>query len=334
MRTSKTSAFTLVEVMVAIAILAILVALIGEIFSAATTSTNLGTKHLSADSQARLVFDRMGDDFANMVKRKDVDSYFLKQPGNDTMFFFSQAPGYSDSGAVNPSTTSLVGYRISPITATNPTPQLQRLGKQLDCDGIASGTVPGSMVFLNPAAAATFLNTLYSTIVINWPTTVSATSTDADYHVLGDGVFRLEFSFLENTEIVAPTTGAITVTSPYVDPPNPTAGSTPALGTYPLQFTPVGGGITTVTGIVVTIAILDTASRKIAPDPTLANLITALADTPNTPPLLATTPSNWNTTIEAPGFAQLASLPVTTAGQVRTYQRTFYFNIPPNTTLP
>jgi len=304
MRRSHQSAFTLAEVLVSIAILSMLIVLFSQIFSAATASTSRCTKHLDADSQARLVFDRMADDFSNMLMRKDVDYYFSKQtPGNDTMFFFSQAPGCSGTSTTPKSVTSLVGYRINPTTL-----QLERLSKQLDWDG-STGT--DSMVFLTYTSGTNL--DLASTIATKWATTIPPTSTDDNYRVMGDGIFRLEFCFLET-----PTPAG--TASPYVDPPSPTPGN------YPFQFT-TSGTTTTVTGIVVTIAILDTTSRIIAPN--MSGLVSTLTDQTNTPPLMA-----WNSTIQALDFAAKAGIPATAASQVRVYQRTFYFNTLPNVTIP
>ena len=81
---------------------------------------------MDADSQARQLLDRMAVDFAQMVKRSDVD-YYVKssaasplrhvlQPGNDQIAFYSAVPGYyPPTGSQSP--VSLVAYRVY-----NPTP--------------------------------------------------------------------------------------------------------------------------------------------------------------------------------------------------------------------
>jgi prepilin-type N-terminal cleavage/methylation domain-containing protein len=161
--------FTLVELMVAIAILAIIVVAVAQIVGTASKLTTVTTKHIDANSQARTVFDRMANDFARMVKRNDVDYIFFKANGaggaglNDTMFFFSEGASYFDNATfptklTGYSTTtpeknrvSLVGYRINNGTETGtPGPtyyQLERLGKALSWDGYPS---------LNPVVFLTY----------------------------------------------------------------------------------------------------------------------------------------------------------------------------------
>src|SRR5881398_736305 len=73
------AAFSLVELMVAVAVLAILIALVAQLTNSATTITRVGTKHIDADTQARAVLDRVGLDIAQMIKRTDID-YYIKQP--------------------------------------------------------------------------------------------------------------------------------------------------------------------------------------------------------------------------------------------------------------
>ena len=73
------AAFSLVEIMVAVAVLVILTILVAQLTNSATAITRLGTKHIDADTQARAVLDRIGLDIAQMIKRTDID-YYIKQP--------------------------------------------------------------------------------------------------------------------------------------------------------------------------------------------------------------------------------------------------------------
>src|ERR1700719_2279108 len=121
--------FTLVELMVTMAILAGLVWFVTSLVNSAATITTLGNKRMDADTQARQLLDRMAVDFAQMVKRDDVD-YYLKssakpQNGNDQIAFYSAVSGYyPSSGSQSP--VSLVGYRINTIAGKTAFNKMER----------------------------------------------------------------------------------------------------------------------------------------------------------------------------------------------------------------
>ena len=122
--------FTLIEILVATAVLVLLVALVAQLTNNTATLITGSTKPMDADSQARTIFDRLSNDFAKMPRRVDMDCIFSNQitggTPNDAMFFYSEAPAYFDGGAsdfTDRNTTALIGYRI------NAAWQLERLGK-------------------------------------------------------------------------------------------------------------------------------------------------------------------------------------------------------------
>jgi hypothetical protein len=171
-------AFTLTELLVSIAILIGLVLLVARLFSSASTITTSGNKRMDADAQARPLFERIAVDFAQMVKRSDVD-YYLKSPansqaGNDQIAFYSTVPGYyPSSGSQSP--ISVVAYRI------NAQSKLERMAKGLVWNGVSPSSTP--VVFLP------------STISGSWPA-VTNLSPDSDYELIGPYVFRFEYSYL------------------------------------------------------------------------------------------------------------------------------------------
>ena len=104
--------FTLVELLVTIGVLVILVLLATQLLNSAASITTLGHKQMGADAQARQSLDRMAIDFAQMLKRSDVDYYlkssatgtgvrYLPQPGNDKIAFYSAVPGYYLPGSTS-----------------------------------------------------------------------------------------------------------------------------------------------------------------------------------------------------------------------------------------
>jgi len=361
---STPTGFTLVEMLVSIVVLVMLVLLISQLFNSATATATLSRNHIDADEAARQVFDRMGSDLAAMVRRSDVNYIFYKQPsggsgqpGNDAMFFYSEAPGYLNpsatsamvsSGSAN--TTALVGYRINQYNPYHAgVPVIERLGENLTWGGApdTTGTLPGGMVFLTkPVSGA-------STLAGNWaytlglpPYNANAAGNQEDtshYQVLSDMVFRMEFCFLvksgtyalSGTSAVTGTTGysnaptaiPLTVPQPYITANYFTGNSLPDPAGNVYGFPPDLGGIA------VTIAILDDTSRKIMSGGTLPALAGALGDSLSgntTPGDVQTNPELtaqvWQNQLLQNGLAQSLGIPQTALQQVRVYERTFYLD--------
>jgi hypothetical protein len=176
------AAFTLVEILVAMVVLALLVLLVARLFTSAATLTSSGNKRMDADAQSRALLDRMAVDFAQMVKRSDVD-YYLKssastQIGNDQIAFYSTVPGYyPPTGSQSP--VSVVSYRIN---AQN---KLERIAKGLLWNGVSPSSTP--VVFLP------------STISSTWPSATDVTASptpEPDAELIGPYVFRFEYYYL------------------------------------------------------------------------------------------------------------------------------------------
>jgi hypothetical protein len=153
-----------------------LVLFITRLMDSASRITTAGDKRMDSDAQARALLDRMAVDFAQMVKRSDVDFYLKtpaeSQPGNDQLAFYSGVHGYS---VTTPGFVSLIAYRI------NAQQQLERMAKGLVWNGSASPSTP--MVFLPLTISAT------------WPASTNNQS-DPDYELIAPAVFRLEYSYL------------------------------------------------------------------------------------------------------------------------------------------
>jgi prepilin-type N-terminal cleavage/methylation domain-containing protein len=172
--------FTLVEVAVSMLILSIVAIVIGKVLSETAQVTVLTAKHEDANSQARMVFDRMETDFSRMVKRSDADIIFCKVAGagggaNDTMYFYSEAASYFPNAAtlatffkVAPYKTtpylykdpvSLVGYRINNKSTSSNYCEIERLGRPLTWDSApiyGNSNYPTPVVFLTyPVPPAT-----------------------------------------------------------------------------------------------------------------------------------------------------------------------------------
>src|SRR5207302_6518331 len=139
-------------------VLAIIIIMVGQLMTSATAITMTGNKHISTDTQARAVFDRIAVDFAQMLKRTYID-YYVKGPtdytghgnghgygrrrqtgqqGSDQIAFFSQVPGYYPSGAQSP--VSLVAYRVNSSPTLPTYLKLERMGKGLLWNGASNST--------------------------------------------------------------------------------------------------------------------------------------------------------------------------------------------------
>jgi len=303
--------FTIIELLTAMALMVLLLLVVSQIMNNTGAVTSSSRRHIDADAEARMIFDRMSRDFSRMVKQNDVDYLVVKKAGSDSIFFYSEAPGFSSAVSTDQTGVSLVGYRI------NGSFQLERLGKGLTWDGT------DSMVFLtfaNPRVSPTPAPAAGSTLSDAFASQVAANSTDADYHVLGENVFRLEICFLLKPRLQSSGTPlpAVYSNTPYDSRVNHTSLT--------------GIGLQDVQAIVVTLAILDETSKKILPvNASLAGAASALPD-PGDADLGATTPvlpaQRWRGIVESPSFSQSAGLPQAATGHVRVYQRVFELNTP------
>ena len=290
--------FTLAELLVSVFVLVLLVFLFTQLLNSAATVTILGNKRMDADSQARQVFDRMAIDFAQMVKRTDVD-YYIKTTlndeqrmlsQNDRMAFYSNVPGYyPSSGAQSP--LSLVAYRVNSDSTSSSYNKLERLGKGLVWNGSPAST---PLVFLPQTIGGT------------WPAAVSSSLADPDgnYEVIGPDVFRFEYAYLLG----------------------PLLNITPCTGTYPNCLNAWRG----VTAIVVDIAVIDPRSKVLLTPDQIAKLNTQgslvtntfLPDVRSDDNVPGKTINKWQVTIN--NLFTNTSWPRPAISGIRVYERYFY----------
>src|SRR5579864_10863 len=236
--------FTLVEMLVSIAVLTILVLLATSLINSASRITTLAHKRMDTDANARQLLDRISLDFSQMIKRTDLD-YFAKNTrspnsvggsmaGNDQIAFYSTVPGYSATAA---SPISLVAYRI------NGQNRLERMGKGLLWNGASASSAP--VVFLPLTIAAT------------WPTAVDSTSSDSDYELIGPQMFRFEYYYQLSNGSLSDTPWDVGAGHNSVS------------------------GMRDVTAVVIAIATIDTKSKILTSDAQLGTLATSLNDFSN-----------------------------------------------------
>lgn len=309
---SRQSGFTLVEMLVSMAVLTLLLVLVTQLMNATATVTAMGSKHMDADSAARALFDRMAIDFNQAVKRADVD-YYLKgrpagnnQAGNDQIAFYSEVSGYYPSSSNN-SPVSLVAYRLDPNTF-----RIDRLGKGLQWNGVSITDTP--VVFLPIPLASPLPSPLPSptpSVLPNpaWPQAANMDA-DADYETIGPQLFRFEYYYVLR--------GQDATTSPSI------FSDTPWDTRAPLNHTGVDG-LRDVAAVGVVIAVIDSKTRVLVSDAQLATLAGQMKDfNAATMPKPGDLEAQWQTAVTGSSLPRLAS------AAIRIYGRTFYLNSTPS----
>jgi len=308
-----TGGFTLAELVVSMGVLALLIVLASQFFNSAATVTTLGNKQMDADAQARQLLDRMAIDFAQMVKRSDVD-YYVKssaaspqrrvlQPGNDQIAFYSAVPGYYPStGSQSP--VSLVAYRVNSDSTLSSYNKMERFGKGLVWNAVSTADTP--VVFM-PIPVASPLPAAELPVpppnplpAAAWPQAANM-ATDAAYELVGPQVFRFEYYYLlkdgtfSDNPIISPHTSL--------------------------------SGMQDVSAIVVDIAVIDPKSKVLLTNAQLATFSTSgnanfLANYTSglTPGQLRT---QWQNTVNG-----ITTLPPPALSGIRLYERFIYLSPP------
>lgn len=316
-------AFTLAELLVSVGVLVVLVLFSGQLLKSTATITTLGHKQMDVDSQARQLLDRMSIDFAQMVKRSDVD-YYLKssaasplrsvlQPGNDQIAFYSNVPGYYPTGGLQ-SPVSLVAYRVNSASTSSSYNKMERMGKGLLWN--AATPTPPPVVFL-PIPLASPLPSPEASPPLStpaWPEASSATASWSDSEVIGPQVFRFEYYYLLKNGL-------------FSDIPWDTTAIPPHNSVT---------GMRDVAAIVVDIAVIDPKSKVLLLDttspPQIAQVGSQLIDWGDTVCAGCPSSTQWRTT---PGLLRtrwqskldgLTNLPRPALSGIRLYERYFYLS--------
>jgi len=329
----RSGGFTLAELLITVGVLVVVVLLFTQLLKSAATITTLGHKRMDADSQARQVLDRMAVDFAQMVKRSDVD-YYVKsnplvarqrtvlQPGNDRIAFYSTVPGYYPStGSQSP--VSLVAYRI------NSQNKLERMGKGLVWNAVSTSDTP--VVFIPiplaspvppsptptpmPTATATPAGTPVpsptptATSTPAWPAAGDPSLPSwADGELMGPQIFRFEYYYLLNNGTLS-------------DIPWDT---NPSLLPRHVDVS----GMQDVAAIVVDIAVIDPKSKVLVTDAQVTSVTSKLVDYASGM-VQGQLRAQWRAAIDA----NTVGLPQPAISGIRVYERIFYLS-PPTLNTP
>lgn len=174
------AAFSLIEILVACAVMALLVALLASAFSGFASVTQSSGGRLDANNQVRTTFDRLGFDLASSVRNADLRIDFRKNAQADDA-----------AGTMNDSLVLLADARSTEAGA-----RLARVGYEVG----PSADVGGSDCLLR--CVEPFLWT---------DSTLNTGLTGAgEKQPLGRGIFRFELSFLK-------TDGTLVASPPAAD---------------------------------------------------------------------------------------------------------------------
>ncbi len=327
----RRAAFTLFELLVSVLVVTLVVLMVAQLMNNASAITRIGHKHISTDTEARAVLDRIALDFAQLLKRSDVD-YYVKQRanynghgnghgwghqrttdlGSDQMAFFTQVPGYYPQGAQSP--LSLVAYRVNQdTTAGNPAYlQLERMGKGLLWNPGSNQNTP--MVFLPLTIDATWPAATH-----NFASGNPNLSRDDNYETIGSGVFRFEYYYVLKDGWVTDW---------------PWDRRDPQFEDQQTITNPINIGLMQVEAIAVTIAVIDPAGRALISPDSLLDLGADMADFKSThgrgnpAHKIGEMEAQWESAIESvisTGLTNTSSLPVPpeAAKAIRVYNRTF-----------
>jgi prepilin-type N-terminal cleavage/methylation domain-containing protein len=177
---ARIGAFTLIEMMVALAVFAILLLFLGQVITLTGQAITANTTKLDAAGQARVFFDRLALDLAASPQRSDLGMLFTKNDGgstgmNDAIQFYSSVNGLGSSRQF-----SWISYQILPATY-----QLERAAGATD---YAGGT---PVSFLPDSLPVPDAN---------------------NYQVMASGIFRLELCYLRDTGSFSNSTGGTSST--------------------------------------------------------------------------------------------------------------------------
>lgn len=320
----RTHAFTLAELLVTTGVLVLLVFLASQLLNSTATVTTLAHKQMDADSQARQLLDRIVIDFAQMVKRSDVD-YYVKssaaaplrrvlQPGNDQIAFYSAVAGYYPTSSYQ-SPVSLVAYRVNSLSTSSSYNKEERMGKGLLWN--AATPTPAPVVFIPiPLASPLPVGDLPSPTpnplpLPAWPDASSATTSWSDSEVIGPQVFRFEYYYLLKDGTCSDI--------PWISPTHSSV-----------------SGMQDVSAIVVDIAVIDPKSKVLLTNAQIATFATPgnahfLADYSSamTPGQLRTQWQNKLNGIIDPNSPDFdPSLPQPAISGIRLYERFIYLSPP------
>jgi prepilin-type N-terminal cleavage/methylation domain-containing protein len=298
------NAFTLIELMVSIAVLGLLGGMVMQLLGSASRLTSNSRKTGDCDTEARFVLDQIASDLSRRVRRPDVDAFVGKAKGDDRVYFFSETPGYSPTLKTQErSTISLVGYRLQAPTVEGGRYTLQRYARALPWASTSTETAMPFVVLSGtpskPIPATTLSGASGTGTGGSFPKVLGQDKAeDVYYQTIGENIVRFEISLLRKPN--------------FSNPAKPVSARLLSDTETPAELAQYG--FSNISALIITIAVIDTQSSLRVSASAINNL--DLGDT--TPADFPLYPlDQWNKTF----LGKINSLPKPISGGLRFYQR-------------
>jgi len=159
-------AFTLVEVLVAMAIFLFMAVIVASITGGVSQVAGQSQRRMSVDGGVRQSLSRISSDFSRAIIRSDLPFRIEKKSGNDSLIFLAAAEGYSAGRGI-----TMLGYQVTNAS-------LQR-GAEATTWTSSGATALSFTSVANAAASKNYLSI-----------------DSANYEILESDIFRMEVAFL------------------------------------------------------------------------------------------------------------------------------------------
>ena len=244
----RREAFTLIEMMVAVAIMATLLVLFATMISHVSDISKTGQKRLDNDNAGRLALDIIGGDLAGRIVREDMSTLLIERGStnpNPTLSFLTEAAATLPSGLVvstPPDTPALVGFKL-----TNPSTGLERFSQQL------------TLASLPQVVSASQTNPLGS--LMDDFRAADTSQTNSPAQTIAGEVIRMEVEFLNATNGVFMTNPPLLTNPVLCVSSNYSTNSLHTLSSIPIGILPDWRNVQS---IVVTLVCVDLATKRLA----------------------------------------------------------------------
>ena len=109
-------AFTIIELLTAMAVLSFLVVMVAQILSMSTQATTVSGNQLNNLEKSRRIFERIGMDLSSSISSTEIPYQVDKSPQSDSLRFYSQKSGFDNSSRG----ISFIEYRVNNANTSLP----------------------------------------------------------------------------------------------------------------------------------------------------------------------------------------------------------------------